>query len=299
MNIRDLTYLVALVQHRHFGKAAEACFVSQPALSMQIKKLEAYLGVQLLERSNKAVFLTEIGALLATQAQTVLNHVDELKELAKLAKDPFSGELKVGIFPTLAPYLLPHIIPVLTQAFPKLSLYLMEEQTASLLEKLRQGKVDVLILALPVNETGLTTLPLFEEEFVLALPQSHALARKKIIKPGELEHSHLLLLEDGHCLREQALSFCHLMKASEVQRFRATSLETLRHMVAAKVGMTLMPRLACQANDGITYVPFSQPKPSRTIGLVWRNSVAKKKLLEEMARQIKKTMKKIKKVNVA
>jgi LysR family transcriptional regulator, hydrogen peroxide-inducible genes activator len=291
MNVRDLKYLVALIDNRHFGKAADACFVSQPALSMQIKKLEEDLGVQLLERTNKTVFLTEIGAVLGERARDILNQVDEMREIAKLANDPFSGELKLGIFPTLAPYLLPHIIPKLTEIFPKLSIYLIEEQTALLVGKLQQGKLDAAILALPVAEKGFTISPLFEEEFILAVPKIHPLAKRKKIKQTELQNSNLLLLENGHCMRDQALALCSIHNANENQRFRATSLETLRHMIASGVGITLMPKLACKTNDGVVYIPFSTPKPTRSLGLVWRTSTAKGAVLKELANTIKSIMK--------
>ena len=290
MKIRDLTYLVALIDHRHFGKAAEACFVSQPALSMQIKKLETHLGVQLLERTNKSVMLTPVGHEMGERARQVLSQVDEMKEIARQAADPHSGELKLGIFPTLAPYLLPHIAPLLAKKFPRLSLYLLEEQTALLMEKLKHGKIDAAILALPVQENNLNIVPLFTEDFMLAVPNQHAFAERDIIAQDELAGQHLLLLEDGHCLREQALSLCYRLQAKENQNFRATSLETLRHMVASGVGMTLIPRLACKKNDGVVYIPFKSPAPMREIGILWRNSAAKQQVLNEIATQIKNTM---------
>ncbi len=292
MNIRDLKYLVALIEHRHFGKAAEICFVSQPALSMQIKKLEAELGVQLIERTNKSVMLTEIGNLLGERARLILNQVNEMRELAKLTNDPYSGDLKLGIFPTLAPYLLPHIVPKLAAAYPKLSLYLIEEQTASLLEKLKNGKIDTAILALPILDPGLSVNPLFDEEFVLGVPNAHPLAKRKMIKQTELTNTNLLLLEEGHCLRQQALALCHNVNAEENQNFRATSLETLRHMVASGLGITLIPKLACKENDGVTYLSFSGAKPSRTIGMLWRKSSAKEKLLNDTVLQLKKAISK-------
>ncbi len=287
MNIRDLKYLVALKEHRHFGKAADACFVSQPALSMQIKKLEEFLGVQLLERTNKSVMFTVVGEIMIERARVILNEVDEMKDIARQAADPFGGELRLGIFPTLAPYLLPHITPKLSKKFPRLSILLLEEKTNVLLEKLHQGKIDAAILALPIAETNLVHAPLFTEEFMLAVPHTHLLAKRKSIKPEELVDQPLLLLEEGHCLREQALSFCFQVSAVENQRFRATSLETLRYMVASGVGMTLMPKLACHANDGVAYIPFKTPKPSRSIGMVWRASTAKQQALKEIASVIR------------
>lgn len=287
MNIRDLKYLVALMDHRHFGKAAEACFVSQPALSMQIKKLEENLGVQLLERTNKSVMLTAIGNEMGERARQVLQQVDEMRDLARSAADPFSGELHLGIFPTLAPYLLPHIMPALTEKFPRLSLFLHEEKTAVLIEKLRMGKIDAALLALPVTEQGFTSVELFHEEFLLAVPKPHRLAKNELIDQNELRDEQLLLLEDGHCLREQALTFCYQLNAKENQRFRATSLETLRHMIAAGMGITLMPKFACRKNDEIAYIPFKNSQPSRQIGLISRASSVKQQVMQEIAAQIK------------
>lgn len=288
MNIRDLHYLIALSDHHHFGKAAEACFVSQPALSMQIKKLEETLGIKLLERTNKSVLLTEAGIAITERARQILNQVEEMRDFAKLAKDPYSGQLKIGIIPTLAPYLLPLIIPSLSKQFPKISFYLIEEQTSTLIEKLKIGKLDTAFLAHPVTETGLSSTLLFEEEFLFAVPSTHPLAKRKVIKQNDLSNQNILLLEEGHCMREQTLALCHKMNASETQNFRATSLETLRHMVAAGSGVTLIPKLAQQLHDNVSYIPFSSPKPMRSIGLYWRLSSAKNTLLEDIAARIKK-----------
>lgn len=298
MNIRDLSYLVALSEHCHFGKAAEACFVSQPALSMQIKKMEEVLGVKLLERTNKSVMLTQAGIAITERAKNILNQVEELRDYAKLIKDPYSGEIQIGIIPTLAPYLLPKIIPDLTKEFPKISLYLLEEQTDSLLEKLKSGKLDAAFLALPLPEVGMDTSALFTEEFLLAVPNSHTLAKKKSLKQHELIDEDILLLEDGHCMREQTLGVCRKMKIKEKQNFRGTSLETLRHMVASGNGITLMPKLSQKTNDNISYIPFSTPKPFRTIGLCWRATAVKKMLLEDIAAHIRKVIGKKQGVNV-
>jgi LysR family hydrogen peroxide-inducible transcriptional activator len=298
MNIRDLKYLVSVADHCHFGKAAEACFVSQPALSMQIKKLEDTLGVQLIERTSKKIFLTEIGKLVTQQARDILFRVEAMREIANLARDPFCGELHLGVIPTLAPYLLPYIIPGLSKIFPKLTIYLAEETTSNLLIKVSQGKLDGALLALPLVDEDFFALPLFEEEFVLAIPPNHPLAKRKIAKLSDLENKTLLLLEDGHCLRDQALTVCHRVNASESKSFRATSLETLRHMVASKAGITLMPKLACRSNDSVCYLPFNSPKPMRTIGMIWRPTTAKKILLESIVNQIRKLMIKQKIVRV-
>jgi LysR family hydrogen peroxide-inducible transcriptional activator len=298
MNTRDLKYLVALNDHHHFGKAAEACFVSQPALSMQIKKLEETLGVKLLERTNKSVLLTNIGLVITAQARRILQQIEEMHDFAKLAKDPYSGEFKIGIIPTVAPYLLPLIIPSLAKKFPKISFYLVEEPTAILIEKLKLGKLDAAILALPVDEASFATSLLFEEEFLLAVPNTHPLKNRKVIKPTDLDNQNVLLLEEGHCMRQPTLTLCHKMNAVETQNFRATSIETLRHMVAAGNGVTLMPKLAYQLNDGISYIPFGSPKPVRSIGLYWRLSTVKKALLEELAIQMKQIIAKQKTVKI-
>ena len=287
MNIKDLKYLVALADLGHFDHAAAACFVSQPALSMQIKKLEETLGVKLLERTNKSVMLTESGVIIAERARLILSQVEEVREIARSAQDPFSGEFRLGIIPTLAPYLLPVVMPQLSAMYPKLSFYLIEEQTAPLVEKLKQGKLHAAILALPVFETSFDSRVLFEEEFQLAVPRHHALAKLKKIKQLDLVDMNLLLLEEGHCMRDQALALCSTMQAQESQNFRATSLETLRHMVGAGVGITLMPKLACITSDTVSYIPFSQPKPTRTVGMFWRATTAKRALLEDMVKKLK------------
>jgi LysR family transcriptional regulator, hydrogen peroxide-inducible genes activator len=286
MNIRDLKYLLALIEHRHFGKAAEACFVSQPALSTQIKKLETNLGVTLLERSNKSVILTEVGLQLGDYAQQILHLVDGMYEVAKLAQNPLSGAIKLGLIPTSAPYLLPHIMASLTHSFPLVDYFLIEEQTHILLEKLTSGAIDAAILVLPIALDFIEYQTLFAEEFVLAIFKQHPLASKAVIDEAELIDQELLLLDDGHCLRDQALAICQRVKAHESHCFKATSLETLRYMVAAGVGMTFMPKLACLTNDGIIYIPFTEPKPKRQLALCWRKTNVKKILLQKIAETI-------------
>lgn len=298
MNIRDLEYLVAVAELKHFGKAAEVCYVSQPALSMQIKKLEENLGVKLLERTNKSVILTDCGSLIAERAREILNQVEELRQIAKSAIDPYCGELRIGIIPTLAPYLLPLIMPTLIAVYPKLKLYLIEGQTAALVEMLKQGKLHASFLASNIVDAGLEQTPLFEEEFELAFPSSHPLKSKKIIHPEDIPDLKLLLLDEGHCLRDQALSFCQQTHMNEVQNFRATSLETLRQMVAAGSGITLMPKLACVASEQISYRAFAKSKPVRIISLYRRAASSKQILLASIAEQIKKLMKSQKSISV-
>jgi len=277
MNLRDLQYLVALAEHRHFGRAAEASFVSQPTLSTQIKKLEDELGVSLVERTPRKVLLTETGREIARRARGVLSEVDEIKAIAQRTRDPESGTLRLGIFPTLGPYLLPHLVPMVRQRFPRLELLLVEDKTEQVIRMLREGSLDVGVLALPLHEDSLHTEFLFEEPFVLAVPENHPLAHKKHrLKLADLQDESLLLLEDGHCMRDQALEVCHLAGAGERSGFRATSLETLRQMVAANVGITLLPTLAIKPpvarTDNVHLVEFAGHPPSRRIALVWRKS---------------------------
>jgi LysR family hydrogen peroxide-inducible transcriptional activator len=287
MNLRDLRYLVALADHRHFSRAAAATFVSQPTLSTQIKKLEDELGVALVERSSRSVLLTETGHAVAERARQVLREVDEIRELARRTHDPESGTLRLGLFPTLGPYLLPHVVPQLKARFPRLELLLVEEKTPTLLKLLAEGKLDAATLALPLNDEQLHAEPLFEEPFVLAVPAAHALTRRKSLELSDLADQELLLLEDGHCLRDQALDICHIAGAGEKSGFRATSLETLRQMVAANVGITLLPTLAVKPPvprpQGVTLLRFHHSTPSRRIALVWRKTSPARAFLKRVA----------------
>ncbi|MCK9515487.1 MAG: LysR substrate-binding domain-containing protein [Ottowia sp.] len=276
MNLRDLHYLVALAEHRHFGRAAEACFVSQPTLSVQVRKLEDELGVAIFERAPGQLLLTDVGAAIVARAQAVLAQVEDIRYLARTSLDPESGSLRLGIFPTLAPYLLAHVLGPIHERFPRLELLLTEEKTLELVDRLHQGRLDAAILAQPVADATLHSEFLFEEPFVLATPASDALARRKHVTLAELEHHSLLLLEDGHCLRDQALEVCRMSGARERRGFRATSLETLRQMVAADVGVTLLPVLTVQPPiprvPNISLVPFKGQVPSRHIAMFWRKT---------------------------
>jgi len=287
MNLRDLRYLVALAEHKHFGHAAEASFVSQPTLSTQIKKLEEELGVALVERTPRKVLLTEVGREIAQRARGVLREVDEIKAIARRTIDPESGSLRLGIFPTLGPYLLPHVVPRIRERFPRLELLLVEEKTETVLAQLREGRLDAGILALPVHDDQLHVEPLFEEPFLLAVPDTHPLARRKALKLDDLADESLLLLEDGHCLRDQALEVCQLAGAGEKTGFRATSLETLRQMVAANVGITLLPLLAVQPpvapSAHVRLIQFRGDVPRRRIAMLWRKSSAMTPFLKSLA----------------
>jgi LysR family hydrogen peroxide-inducible transcriptional activator len=287
MNLRDLRYLVALAEHLHFGRAAEACFVSQPTLSTQIKKLEAYLDVTLIERSNRQVILTPVGATIVKAAQRVLREVDDLVRLAQLHHDPLGGDLRLGIIPTVAPYLLPRMLPLLRREFPKVSLKLTEGQTVMITAMLRAGDLDAVILALPVTEDHVTAVKLYTEPFYLAVSKAHVKAGRKTVSLDDLRDEAVLLLEDGHCLRDQALSICESHRAVENTNFRATSLETLRQMVASNVGVTLMPELALGPRGGaVRYIPFRGRPPSRDIGIAWRTTATRAELLGRLARAL-------------
>jgi LysR family hydrogen peroxide-inducible transcriptional activator len=278
MTLRDLQYLVALAETRHFGRAALRCHVSQPTLSAQLRKLEEFLGVALIERRPRRIGLTPAGEAVVERARRMLRDAEDIRALARASQDPLGGQLKLGLIPTLGPYLLPRVAPRITRALPKLQLVLHEFQTAPLVDRVVSGELDVAILALPADTKGLVTRSLFAEGFVVAMPEHHPLAARKRVKAADLAHEKLLLLEEGHCLRDQALEVC-AHAGIEEQDFRATSLETLRQMVAAGLGITLLPRLAAEgpfaSTRGLAVRPFSPPAPSRVIGAAWRRSTSR------------------------
>jgi LysR family transcriptional regulator, hydrogen peroxide-inducible genes activator len=287
VNLRDLRYLVALAEHRHFGRAAEACFVSQPTLSTQIRKLEEELGVTLVERAPRKVMLTAAGRDIAERARRIVADVEQMKEAARRSQDPEAGSVRLGIFPTLGPYLLPHVVPRIRARFPRLELLLVEEKSPEILARLRGGRLDAGLLALPVHDDQLHAEFLFEEPFLLAVSRDHALAARGSLRLRDLKDERLLLLEDGHCLRDQALDVCHMAGAGENAGFQATSLETLRQMVAAGVGVTLLPALAVRPpvppSPDIRLLDFEGSPPSRRIAMVWRRSSAMAGFLEQLA----------------
>jgi LysR family hydrogen peroxide-inducible transcriptional activator len=290
LKLKDLRYLVAVADTRHFGRAAERSFVSQPTLSAQLKKLEDYLGVQLIERAPKRVQLTAAGEEIVERARRILESSEEIVELARGHLDPLSGRLRVALLPTIGPYLLPHVAARLRKQLPRLELMLYEYQTDLMLEKLHSGEIDVGILALPVPMDGLDSYELYKEPFTVAVPTAHKLAQRSTIKVADLSHETLLLLEDGHCLRDQALDICSGTDVHEKQDFRATSLETLRQMVASGVGITLLPELAARGAygnaRGVAIRPFAKPVPTRTIGAVWRKSSARRTVILALCKQI-------------
>jgi LysR family transcriptional regulator, hydrogen peroxide-inducible genes activator len=284
LKLKDLRYLVAVADTRHFGHAAARCFVSQPTLSAQLKKLENYLGVQLVERQPRRIALTEAGELVVARSRRILEASEEIIALSELSRDPLAGRLRLALLPTIGPYLLPLVAARIRKKLPRMELLLYEYQTQPMLEHLQAGEIDVGILALPVPVEGLHERRLFDEPFVVAVPEHHVLAGRKSLKASDLSGETLLLLEDGHCLRDQALDVCARTRVHEKQDFRATSLETLRQMVASGGGVTLLPQLAdCGGyahTRGVTTVPFARPMPVRHVGALWRKSSARGEAVE-------------------
>lgn len=292
INLRDLEYLVAVEEERHFHRAAERCFVSQPTLSGQIKKLEDRLGVVLIERSTRQVVMTDAGMAVVEQARRVLAGAREITEIAHSFHDPMAGELQLGLIPTVAPYLLPLIMPAMKKAFPRLKLWLHEQQTAILLERLRSAELDFVVLALPVAATeDFVAIDLFREPFWLALPKEDPLSKRDKASLSDLNAREVMLLEEGHCLREHALDVCFSAGASEQGAFHATSLETLRHMVGEGMGITLIPELAVPKRrgkrDAVQYLPFGAPPPSRRIGLLYRKGSYREETFLALAETIR------------
>jgi len=292
LKLKDLRYLVALADERHFGRAAQRSYVSQPTLSAQLKKLEDYLGVQLVERQPKQVTLTQAGEQIVARARRILEASDEVLALARSHRDPLAGKLRMALLPTIGPYLLPRVAREIHKALPRLELQLYEYQTAPMLEKLNNGQVDLGILALPVDMDGLEARQLYEEPFELAVPAQHRLAKKKDVTADDLKDETLLLLEDGHCLRDQALDVCSGVGVQEKQDFRATSLETLRQMVATGAGVTLLPALASRNGYGnsrdVVLRPFADPQPRRYVGAIWRKTTARRPAIDAVCDLIEK-----------
>lgn len=287
MNLRELEYVAAIAEHRHFGRAADACGVSQPTLSTQVRKLEAELGLELFERSPRNVTLTVAGERVLKRARIVIDETRRIQDIAAEMGNPEAATLRIGIFPTLAPYLLPHVIPGVRSTYPDLELRLVEAKTDDIVEQLHSGRLDVGILALPIDD-GFESVPLFTEDFVLAVPADHHLAAAGgPIEPSALVGEPVMLLEDGHCLRDQSLAVCSLVGADEDVELRATSLETMRQMVAAGAGVTLLPRMAVSppvpASNLISLVEFNEPAPARTIVMCWRATSAHRAFLPRLA----------------
>jgi LysR family transcriptional regulator, hydrogen peroxide-inducible genes activator len=292
MTLTELKYIVALAREKHFGRAADACFVSQPTLSVAIKKLEEELNVSLFERGSNEVSLTPVGERVVVQAQRVLEEASAIKAIAQQGKDPLAGPLRVGVIYTIGPYLLPGLVSSMIEKVPTMPLVLQENFTVRLLELLKQGEIDVAVLALPINESGFVIQPLYDEPFIVALPKSHRWAQEKTIRSDDLRGENMLLLGAGHCFRDQVLGVCpelsRFSQSSEgIQRtFEGSSLETIRHMVASGVGITVLPSSSVPnpvpAESLLNYIPLADDDTRRTVALVWRKSFGRREALDAL-----------------
>ena len=279
ITLRQLRYLAALAQHRHFGRAAEACAVTQPALSMQIRDLEKELGIALVERRPNDVVLTDLGAEVARRADRVLVATRDLVDFAQHRGRVLSGRLQLGIIPSLAPYVLPKILPALQRRFPELRIELRETQTKVLIDELSRGALDAAMLALPVTEPDIETIRLFDDAFLLAVPATDPRPEAARVTPGDIDQSRLILLEEGHCLRDQALAYCASADRSTDMGLGATSLATVMQMVANGYGITLVPKVAVDVevrDERVKLLRFAAPEPGRTVGLAWRRTSPRK-----------------------
>ena len=286
MNLRDLKYIVEVARERNFARASEKVFVSQPALSMQIKKLEETLGVEIFERDKQNFLITPVGAEIIKKAEIILQESEEIKMIAKNSKDPHKGEIRIGAFPTVASYFLPNFVKNIHKKFPHLKIFLIESKSNELITKLKSGEIDFCLLAMPIKDDNLIGEKIFSEKFLLATPKGHPFSKKSKIQIKELRKQELMLLEDGHCMRDQALEICSMVKAFENQDFKATSLETLRQMVANGTGITLIPEIAVRSDDKISYVKIFNA-PFRTIGIYYRKSSVQKNLIKEIIKLAK------------
>lgn len=282
MNLQALKYILALRKHGGFHKAADACHVSQPALSIQIKKFEEELGIQLLERSTRGFFFTPAGNEVLARAQVVMQQVTEIEELSELWNDPYAGQLSIGAFPTLAPYYFPQIIDHLVDCYPSLQVNLIEEKTHVLLERLKAGTIDAAFLALPEEHDELEYGTIFSEEFYVGVAPAHPLGKRKTITPEKLASERLLLLEEGHCLRGQALDYCATAGIGEVLNFRASSMETLLQMIAMGRAVSLIPDCVAQRKPHLHYLKLKGGGAERTIALFWRKSSVRRDLMLEL-----------------
>lgn len=291
--LKQLRYLTALDEHKHFGRAAAACFVSQSTLSAGLQELETLLGASLVERSNRSVVFTALGRDIAARARVVLREAQELAELAAAAKEPLSGALRLGVIPTIGPFLLPKVLPKIRKAYPKLKLYLTEDQTARLVDDLHAGALDCVLLALPVDTGDAEEMILFDDPFELVCRKDDPLAAKSKLATADLKEAPLLLLTDGHCLRDHALDACHLphRPSGSGSDVTATSLHTLVEMAANGLGVTLIPDMALQAKilkgSELVARPFAGGKPGRRIGLIWRKTSAREKEFRLLAQTVK------------
>jgi LysR family hydrogen peroxide-inducible transcriptional activator len=285
VTLTELRYIVAVARERHFGRAAEASFVSQPTLSVAVKKLEEELGVTLFERGPGEVTITPAGQKIIAQAQRVLEEAAQIKDLAAAGRDPLAGPLRLGAIYTIGPYLLPKLIPILRKSAPAMQLHIQENFTHRLAEALKSGEADVILIALPFDEPGIETRAVYDEPFFVAVPKGHPWEHRKRVTSEELTKESLLLLGEGHCFRDQVLEFCHTSRSRAIE---GGSLETIRHMVASGVGVTVLPATAVSANgsgDLIRILPFSRP-PTRRVALAWRRSFPRPEAIEALRKAI-------------
>jgi len=287
ITLKQLRYFDALARHGHFGRAAEACAISQPALSMQIKELESELDAPLVERDARQVRLTKFGEAVTDRVREILRSVDELGDIARAARDRLSGPLRIGVIPTIAPYLLPAVIGDLTRLHPELDIHVRETVTPKLIEELTQGRLDTAIVALPVSESSLAEVALFSENFLLVRPGADGAT--PVPTREMLSKTRLLLLEEGHCFRDQALSFCHMQATRPREVLDASSLSTLVQMVSAGIGVTLIPEMAVGVETrsaSVSVARFEHPQPSRTVGMVWRKTSPLAAQLQEVSQVV-------------
>lgn len=289
LTMKHLRYFSALARHGHFGRAAQACSISQPALSVQMKELEALLGAPLIERNARQIRLTRLGEALAERAEDILRAVDEIEDLARSSHDLMTGRLRIGVIPTIAPYLLPALIKHLTHAFPGLDIRPREAVTQTLIDDLLDVRLDFAIVALPVSEPGLHEEPLFDEEFMLVRPQTDA--AKPVPRAETLREMRLLLLEEGHCFRDQALSYCNIGQSTPRDLMEGSTLATLVQMVGVGIGVTLIPEMAVgteTASAAVSVARLPEPRPERRIGMVWRTGSPLAPYLSEIAQALRK-----------
>jgi LysR family transcriptional regulator, hydrogen peroxide-inducible genes activator len=294
MTLTELRYIVAVARERHFGRAAETCFVSQPTLSVAVKKLEDELGVMLFERGPGEVSVTPAGEKIVEQAQRVLEEASRIREIAAAGKDPLAGPLRLGAIYTIGPYLLPKLIPILRRTAPAMQLLIQENFTHRLAEELKSGEVDVILIALPFAAPGVVTRAVYDEPFLVAVPKGHPWETRKRVTSDELASESLLLLGEGHCFRDQVLEICHAVRSRERSSLAKTveggSLETIRQMVAGGVGVTVLPATSTSASGGasdlIRILPFARPAPTRRVGLAWRRSFPRPEAIEALRKAI-------------
>ncbi len=290
MTLTELRYLVAVAEERHFGRAAERCHVSQPSLSASIKKLEDELGARVFERGKRGVFVTEVGEGVVAQARRALDEAARVKSVARQGRNPLKGVLRLGLIHTVAPYLLPELVAALRRLAPEMPLDIEENMTASLDRLLRAGELDVVLLALPYEAPGIEVLPLYDEEFRVVAPRKHPLARRKAVAVEELEAYELLLLPEGHCLRDQVLDACREFTRPPPPGRQGNSLETLRSMVASGLGVTVLPATALTARHAdplVKVIDFAPPRPARRIALAWRRGFARPAAAAKIAEAIR------------